>query len=835
MTERYQIEVRLEGDDRLSSSLRNANNELSDFDNNQRRATSNSRGFVSGINSAHEAVSAFMGAAVIQGAARFAQQLAEDGEAARRASITYREMAGGVDEATASLAELRQMTGNAVSDVALMQGANQLLVTGLADGAAEANDYVDMAIRLSTAMGVDAADGIENFNSALLNMSYARLDTLGIASSRVRERVQELVDVGYETEEAFQMAVLEEGANTLDRLGEAASLNETAFSQVATQVANYRDQLGMLLVDARETGAQLLILFDIGMGGDGFGTITNRASGLVDEAQASFNSNVESRFSNSRQQSSAISAVDIEQVVLLAQQNEELFNQISSGDIFSQFATGTAFSSSNSAGMFGVDQAMLNEAASALDINLDQLSPDSLVEMSEILDIAFSSVADVMDEASESSKEFAETQEDVVQVSSRANTTVNETVGVMRDLESAQDAAADSSRELLSNLDENVAVLSTFSDMNTFELGGVEVFDPDDLAMVQAYAEELQANYEEISALAEDSDYEIFSRDEVDTARELADEASTIADEAERGAEAFANMSLSQLLGETNGGQLGELLDLVVAGIGDEDVAAQAVSDFDMASGRTTDLSAALEADIVPVLAAIAEQFGTDVSAELAEAALTEIQNGQSDGDDTQTIVANALSAIGFELSDNGGGVGASTTVEAGEGRLAVAGRLDISVDELNEIIGENTVLQPGQQIIVPDGYELVAIGDGENVDDGLGLDQEDEAGSEGDSMMMASEKMLEIETSFTNVSELDLDPVIDPILADAELANVEIEALDGALNRLVEADYALEVDMRILLNDLTGLQLSQSFAFQEGVRLIFESEGLRLEDVATE
>ncbi len=811
MTERYQIEVRLEGDDRLSSSLRNANNELSDFDDNQKRATNNSRGFVSGINSAHEAVSAFMGAAVIQGAARFAQQLAEDGEAARRASITYREMAGGVDEATASLAELRQMTGNAVSDVALMQGANQLLVTGLADGAAEANDYVDMAIRLSTAMGVDAADGIENFNSALLNMSYARLDTLGIASSRVRERVQELVDVGYETEEAFQMAVLEEGANTLDRLGDAASLNETAFSQVATQFENAKNKLGELLVQARETGSQLLILFDIGTGGNFFNTFDPQTQQIREQSMENF----EPGYLNPGVERSLV-----DQAIMFSNSNPDLFNMASSGVAM------------RSGALSDEDMATISST-----FGYDEQTPRQL----ELIDNLLASVANATEEvalataeASESSEAFAETQEDVVQISSRANTTVNETTGVMRDLASAQDAAADSSRELLSNLDENVAVLSTFSDMNTFELGGVEVFDPDDLAAVQAYAEELQGNYEEISRLAEDSDYEIISRDEVDAARELAEEASTIADEAERGAEAFANMSLSQLLGETDGGQLGELLDLVVAGIGDEDVAAQAVSDFDMASGRTTDLSSALEADIVPTLAAVAEQFGTDVAAQLSEAALIEIQNGQSDGLDTQTIVDNALSAIGYRLE--GQGAQDTYTVQSGDGAYAIAANTGYSVDEVNEAI-DGVMIHPGQVLELGEGQQLVAISsvsDDVVTGDGFGSEQgiEDAGGSEGDSMTIAGEKMLEIETSFTNISELDLDPIIDPILADAELANVEVEALDGALNRLASADYTLEVDMQIMLNDLTGLQLSQSFAFQEGVKLVFESEGIRIEDV---
>src|SRR5690606_4362874 len=54
----------------------------------------------------------------------------------------------------------------------------------------------------------------------------------------------------------------------------------------------------------------------------------------------------------------------------------------------------------------------------------------------------------------------------------------------------------------------------------------------------------------------------------------------------------------------------------------------------------------------------------------------------------------------------------ASTTVQSGEGINAVASRLNISPDELRNIIGDGTVLQPGQVITLGEGTQLVAIND---------------------------------------------------------------------------------------------------------------------------
>lgn len=812
MAERYQIEVRLEGDDRLSTSLRNANNELNEFDNNQQRATSNSRGFVSGINNAHDAVQAFMGAAVIQGAARFAQQLHADGEAARRATITYREMAGGIDEATASLAELREQTGNAVSDVALMQGSNQLLVTGLADSTDQASDFVDMAIRLSTAMGVDAADGIENFNSALLNMSYARLDTLGIASSRVRERVAELVEVGYETEEAFQMAVLEEGANTLDRLGDAASLNETAFSRLTTQAEDYRNELGLMLNQAVETGAQLLILADIGLGGNGLGSIDEDAQQIRDRSFELFqpgylNPGVETRL--------------VDTAIGFSNSNPDEFSDITNRMEATPLSRFPEAERNEIASRFGYDNASISEL---------RLVEQLLFAVADATEEATLVTEDLND----SSGKLAEAEEEVATASSRANTSVNEAAHSMRNLTTEQDELIASAGNLFTSLDENLGLLDMFADANSFELGGVEVFDPNDLAAVQAYAEELQANYEEISALAEDTDFEIVSRDEVSMARELADEAANIADEAERGAEAFANLSLDQLLGKTDGGQLGEFQDLILGFIQDEDVAAEASDTFDRSNGRTTSLSDELEGPIAETLARVAETFGTDVADELSQAALEQLQNGQAAELDEQTIIDNVFDAIGYRLE--GAGPQDTYTVQPGDGAYAISATTGYSVEDVYESFGgAGVIIHPGQILELGEGEQLVAISqvsddvlnaEGSDLDKGMGDD------SDGEGMAIAAEQATAIETSFTNISALDLDPVIDPILADSEMANLEVEALDASLLRLTEADYSLQVEMQILLNDMTGLQLSQSFAFQEGVRMVMESNGLRLEDI---
>lgn len=127
-----------------------------------------------------------------------------------------------------------------VDSATLMNSANMLITMGLASSKEEVASLVEMATQLGR--GGSAGQNIADFAATLANQSIERLDTFGISSGRVRARIDELIKSGQalNREEAFKLAVLEEGAKSMERLGEQ-SVNMA--SVVKAQFADMRDQL----------------------------------------------------------------------------------------------------------------------------------------------------------------------------------------------------------------------------------------------------------------------------------------------------------------------------------------------------------------------------------------------------------------------------------------------------------------------------------------------------------------------------------------------------------------------------------------------------------------
>jgi hypothetical protein len=219
--EQYKITLQIDGKDNTGQALNSVNKELGEMQGGVNRTTQAWGSFKTGVTTALGAFAIAGGVAAIVG------QINDLGFAANAAEKTFTQVAGGADEAAASLARMRQLTGGVIDDMSLMKGASSLLVTGIAQTNEQAEELVNLGARLGSVMGVDAAESISNLNSALLNNSFMRLDTLGISAARVRERVNELKEAGMDMSEAFSQAVLEIGSQTLEDLGAAAGVAET--------------------------------------------------------------------------------------------------------------------------------------------------------------------------------------------------------------------------------------------------------------------------------------------------------------------------------------------------------------------------------------------------------------------------------------------------------------------------------------------------------------------------------------------------------------------------------------------------------------------------------
>jgi hypothetical protein len=159
----------------------------------------------------------------------------------------------GTDAVTA-MGQLREATRGMVADADLMQAGNKFLAMGLADTAEGAADLAEVATQLGMAMGEDATASMENFALMIANQSLPRLDSFGISSGKVRERIEELMSAteGLTREQAFNQAVMEEAQITMAKVGEQGGGAAGTMARIQTTIANLRLEIGQYFLPIAE-------------------------------------------------------------------------------------------------------------------------------------------------------------------------------------------------------------------------------------------------------------------------------------------------------------------------------------------------------------------------------------------------------------------------------------------------------------------------------------------------------------------------------------------------------------------------------------------------------
>ena len=167
------------------------------------------------------------------------------GQRASIASQTFEALTNKIGGAAENLEKLRQVTGGTVDDQTLLTGANKMLQMGLAGNTDELGKLSEMAVKLGGSMGMDATKAMSDFSLMLANNSIMRLDQFGISSDKVRTNMNRLIDTvgGIGKNEAFKLAVLEEGQKALERLGTAAEAAETPINRLKTNIQNIADNI----------------------------------------------------------------------------------------------------------------------------------------------------------------------------------------------------------------------------------------------------------------------------------------------------------------------------------------------------------------------------------------------------------------------------------------------------------------------------------------------------------------------------------------------------------------------------------------------------------------
>lgn len=178
-------------------------------------------------------------------------ELAKLGATAERVEqrfAAFAEEAGGAD---AILRAFQDGAGGAASKMEAMTTASRLLQMGLVTNASEMSTVVEMATRLGD-QTTSVTDRVSDFALLLANQSIPRLDNFGISSGKVRARIKELQEQteGLSRETAFMQAVMEQGGQSLDKLGERTEDNLMTFEQMDAQIADLKVQIGQGLVPA---------------------------------------------------------------------------------------------------------------------------------------------------------------------------------------------------------------------------------------------------------------------------------------------------------------------------------------------------------------------------------------------------------------------------------------------------------------------------------------------------------------------------------------------------------------------------------------------------------
>jgi len=184
-----------------------------------------------------------------------------------------------------SLESLRKATKNTVSDVELLQAANQALMLGLP--ADELNELFEAAMKLGHAMGIDTAKAVESLTTGIGRQSKLILDNLGItfqASDAYEWYAEQIGKTSAELTEnekklAWQKYAMMMVTEKAKELGDTISEQQLKLEQYRASVENNKAATGswmQSIIDlgmaVRETIPPLGALIDI-IGPSGLQTI----------------------------------------------------------------------------------------------------------------------------------------------------------------------------------------------------------------------------------------------------------------------------------------------------------------------------------------------------------------------------------------------------------------------------------------------------------------------------------------------------------------------------------------------------------------------------------
>lgn len=487
-----------------------------------------------------------------------------------------------------------------VSDMNLQSSAMQLLTVGGVKTQEELESLMNLIIK-SKKPTEDLTAATEGFTLLLANQSIMRLDNYGISSSVVRKRIIELMEAnrGLSRSEAFKMATIEAATANVERYGDAADSASTALARLQIQAKNTGEDIGQAIAKGVEQAASALELL-------------SQTAPVQQTLQSSdtnpFLAQKDYAYEHLRADPQLAGASDeflkqvVQNAVYMAWHNPELVEEMRQGrtDLIETLISGAGevpagLESDSILGILG---------GSAVDLSryYDQMQKGNAVAQ------------ETADLAAERADQEARTERILEQQASWQDKVHSQA----QELLAAQRELAGQRSSMMGGMDSLVreGISTRGGEGNPNFLTASAAGEMRDLA------NEAGRLYDEMLKLDE-ANNAAFSDDQLERAKSQSEYLEGMADSADKAAEAFQNISLSELFGQEGGGTQGEMFDAIKRDLEDMQFTAEHIAGiqrtFDLASGRQTGASSFFEDTLSDTIAGVAANISQDLAVGMLE------------------------------------------------------------------------------------------------------------------------------------------------------------------------------------------------------------------------
>lgn len=194
------------------------------------------------------AAASFAGAITAAGVARTVVELTDLGTEARRAGAAFEFISGGAAQAAANLEAIKRASQGTLTTLDAQRIATSALNLGLAQNATELERVTTISRGIVAVSPVinDMQSAFSELSLTLANMSWRRLDQLGLSVEEVRAKYDALREsnASLSDQAAFSQAVLDTAEQKFGALAKSADFAATGLERIRNKWAEARAEVG---------------------------------------------------------------------------------------------------------------------------------------------------------------------------------------------------------------------------------------------------------------------------------------------------------------------------------------------------------------------------------------------------------------------------------------------------------------------------------------------------------------------------------------------------------------------------------------------------------------